>query len=258
MQSSMWARIAPDAKRADVVLGLVERQGPDSCAGSAVVASSRRCGREFASDHDMGGRDHDGRAHRGRCASGADARGMASGRRLSSPRSVERFLPRAAGELTVLVDGTELGWFVPLAMAANAAATASWLARREARRSRTGPRPSLWLWTAGGVGVLGVAALLRGRCESLVSVDIGAEARSIWLAHATWIPRATTLRLRLSRNSGLAASHASYPPLGGAVGGSRLGDNGRLDNARVGQLVLAILTGCAVAAVGMPRSSRSG
>ncbi len=163
----------------------------------------------------------------------------------------------------MLVDGTEVGWFVPLAIAANAAASASWLARREARRSRTGSRPSPWLWAAGGAGVLAVAGASAWSLRSLVRVDIGVEARSIWLAHATWISNGHAVALSALTNSGLAASHSSYPPLGGsavALGWVITG----VSNDRVGELVLALLTGCAVAAagatileVGMIASARS-
>lgn len=158
-------------------------------------------------------------------------------------------LAGAAGELTVLVDGTELGWFVPLAIGANAAAIASWLARREARRSRAVSNSSRWLWFAGGAGVLGVAGATAWSLRSVVREDIGLDARGIWLAHATWISKGHTAALAALRNPGLAVSHSSYPPFSGgavALGWVTTG----VQNDRVGQLVLAILTGCAVACVG--------
>lgn len=168
-----------------------------------------------------------------------------------------------AGALTVLVDGTELHWFVPLAIAVNAAASASWLARREARRSRAGARQSPWLWAAGGAGVLAVAGATAWSLNSLVSIDIGTQARSIWLAHATWIANGHGASLSALTNSGLAVAHAGYPPLGGstvALGWVITG----VSTDRVGEIVLAILTGCAVAAagatileVGMIASARS-
>jgi len=172
-------------------------------------------------------------------------------------------LAGTAGALTVLVDGTEIGWFVPLAIAVNAAASASWLARRESRRSRAGPRPSPWLWAAGGVGVLAVAGASAWSLKSLVRVDIGSQARSIWFAHATWISHGHGASLAALTNSGLAVAHAGYPPLGGsavALGWVITG----VSTDRVGEMVLAILTGCAVAAggatileVGMIASARS-
>ncbi len=158
-------------------------------------------------------------------------------------------LAGAAGALTVLVNGTEVRWFVPLAIAANAAASASWLARREARRSRTGPRPSVMLWAAGGAGVLAVAGASAWSLRSLVNVDIGVQARSIWLAHATWIANGHNVALSALTNSGLAVSHSSYPPLGGsavALGWVITG----VSTDRVGELVIALLSGCAVAAAG--------
>jgi hypothetical protein len=158
-------------------------------------------------------------------------------------------LAGAAGELTVLVDGTELGWFVPLAIGVNAAATASWLARREARKTRDLSKRSRWLWAAGGTGVLGVAAATAWSLRALVRVDIGVDARSIWLAHATWISNGHGAALAALRDAGLAASHANYPPLGGSAVALGWVITGVSDD-RVGQLVLAILTGCAVAAVG--------
>ena len=118
-------------------------------------------------------------------------------------------LAGVAGELTVLVNGTELGWFVPIAIGVNAAATASWLARREARRSRPPAGPTRWLWIAGGVGVLSVAGATAWSLRSLVGEDIGLDARSIWLAHATWISKGHAAALAALRNSGLAVSHAS-------------------------------------------------
>ena len=158
-------------------------------------------------------------------------------------------LAGAAGELTVLVDGTELGWFVPLAIGANAAATASWLARREARRSRPVSQSSRWLWVAGGAGIVGVAGATAWSLRSVVREDIGLDARSIWLAHATWISKGHTAALAALRDPGLAVSHSTYPQLGGgavALGWVATG----VQNYRMGQLVLAILTGCAVACVG--------
>ena len=158
-------------------------------------------------------------------------------------------LAGAAGELTVLVDGTELGWFVPLAIGANAAATASWLARREARRSRPVTPTSRWLWLAGGAGVLGVAGATAWSLRSLARVGIGLDARGIWLVHATWISKGHSAALAALRNPGLAASHASYPPLSGGVVALGWVITG-VHNDRVGQLSLAILTGCAAACVG--------
>jgi hypothetical protein len=173
-------------------------------------------------------------------------------------------LAGVAGALTVLVDGTEVGWFVPLAIAVNAAASASWLARRESRRSRTGARPSLWLWIAGAAGVLVVAGVSAWSMRSLVSVDIGPQARSIWLAHARWIADGHNAALSALTNPGLAVAHSSYPPLGGSVVALGWVITG-VSSDRVGEIVLAILTGCAVAAggatileVGMIASARSG
>jgi hypothetical protein len=158
-------------------------------------------------------------------------------------------LAAVSGELTVLVDGTELGWFIPIAIGVNAAATASWLARREARRSRAGSTPSRWIWAAGGTGFLGVAGATAWSLRSLVREDIGTDARSIWLAHATWISNGHRAALTALRDPGLAASHANFPPLAGASVALGWVITG-VSNDRVGQLVLAILTGCAVACVG--------
>jgi hypothetical protein len=159
-------------------------------------------------------------------------------------------LAGTAGELTVLADGTELGWFVPLAVAANAAATASWLARREARRSRAVPRQSPWVWTVGAAGVLGVAAATAWCIRSVAHQAAGTQARDIWLVHATWILNGHKAALAALRNPALAGAHSTYPPLGSASVALGWAITG-LQTPRVGQLVLAILTGCAVAAAGM-------
>jgi hypothetical protein len=173
-------------------------------------------------------------------------------------------LAGTAGELTVLVDGTELGWFIPLAIAANAAATASWLARRESRRSKSVSRPRFWLWIAGGAGVFAVAAAAAWSMRGLASAAIGVDAKSIWLAHATWISNGHATAIAALTNPGLSVAHSSYPPLGGAAIALGWVITG-LSSAHVGQLVLAVLTGCAVAAcgasileVGMVASVRSG
>jgi hypothetical protein len=85
--------------------------------------------------------------------------------------------------------------------------------------------------------------------RSLVREDIGLDARSIWLAHATWISGGHSAALAALRNPGLAVSHSSFPPLAGASVALGWVITG-VSNDRMGQLVLAILTGCAVAAVG--------
>jgi hypothetical protein len=158
-------------------------------------------------------------------------------------------LAGAAGELTVLADGTELGWFVPLAIAANAAATASWLARREARRSRTVFRPSLWLWTVGGAGLLGVAGAAAWSLRSVASQAIGRQALGIWLVHAGWIQSGHKVALAALTDRAFVAAHSTYPPLGPASVALGWTISG-LTTDRVGLMVLVILTGCAVAAAG--------
>jgi hypothetical protein len=158
-------------------------------------------------------------------------------------------LAGVAGVLTVLVNGTVLGWFVPLAVAANAAGAASWLARREARRSRAFARPGAWLWIAGGAGVLGVAGASAWSLRSASDVAIGSEARNVVLVHATWMANGHRFALAALKNGSLGASHSSYPPLGGAAVALGWVITG-VDSARAGQIVLAILTGCAVAAAG--------
>jgi hypothetical protein len=159
-------------------------------------------------------------------------------------------LASTAGELTVLADGTELGWFVPLAVAVNSAATASWLARREARRSRTVPKRSIWMWTVGTAGVLGVAAATAWCIRSVASQGVGVQARGIWLVHASWIVSGHKDALAALKNPALAAAHSTYPPLGSASVALGWAIT-NLQTPRVGQLVLAVLTGCAVAAAGM-------
>jgi hypothetical protein len=154
-----------------------------------------------------------------------------------------------AGELTVLGEGTQLGWFVPLAIAANAAATASWLARREARRSRTVLRQSLWLWTLGGVAVLGVAAAASWSLRSVSSQGIGLQASRIWLVHALWIKGGHRTALDALTNPAFVAAHATYPPLAPASVALGWTISGLVTD-RVGLLVLVLLTGCAVAAAG--------
>lgn len=155
----------------------------------------------------------------------------------------------AAGELTVLANGTELSWFVPIAIGANAAAMASWLARREARRLASAPRYRLWLWVAGGGGAIAVASATAWSLRTLIAENIAAAARSIWLAHATWIYHDHVFAFAALRNPALGSSHSNYPPLAGAnvaLGWHVTG----LVSDRAGQLLLAILTGCAVAAAG--------
>ncbi|MFZ0666240.1 MAG: hypothetical protein WAM97_10820 [Acidimicrobiales bacterium] len=186
------------------------------------------------------------------CAAGALPARMLAGWRPVTPFLAPiggAVLAGAAGELTVLVDGTEIGWFVPLAIGANAAATASWLARRESRRSPTAPRPRFVLWIVGGAGVLGVAAATAWSLLSLARVDIGSEARTIWLVHATWIQAGHATALAALTNQGLILSHSSYPPLSGATVALGWAITG-VSSLRVGQVVLALLTGCAIAAVG--------
>ena len=124
-------------------------------------------------------------------------------------------------------------------------------------------RPSRWLWATGGVGVIGIAGASAWSLRSLVRVDIGTEARSVWLVHATWIANGHGAAISALTNSGLTASHPSYPPLGGSAVALGWVITGVSTN-RVGELVLALLTGCAVAAagatvleVGMLASSRS-
>jgi len=158
-------------------------------------------------------------------------------------------LAGVAGELTVLVNGTLLGWFTPLAVAANAAGAASWLARRESRRSRAFARPGVWLWVAGGAGVLGVAGASAWSLRSASDVALGSEARSVVLVHATAIANGHRFALSVLTNPSLASSHSSYPPLGGAAVALGWVVTG-IDSARAGQIVIAILTGCAVASAG--------
>jgi hypothetical protein len=158
-------------------------------------------------------------------------------------------LAGTAGELTVLADGTELSWFIPLAIAANAAAMASWLARREARRSKSVPQKSQLLWTIGGVGVLGVAGAAAWSLRSVASQAIGRQALGIWLVHAGWIESGHKVALAALADRALAAAHATYPTLGPASVALGWKVSGLSDD-RVGLMVLVILTGCAVAAAG--------
>jgi hypothetical protein len=85
--------------------------------------------------------------------------------------------------------------------------------------------------------------------RSLGRVDAGSDARNIWLAHATWISNGHKAALTALRDPALAVSHSNFPPLAGASVALGWVITG-VQNDRVGQLVLAILTGCAVAAVG--------
>ena len=148
-----------------------------------------------------------------------------------------------------------------LPLGSNAAATASWLARREARRSRAGSTPSRWVWVAGGTGVLAVAGATAWSLRSLVHEDIGGGRRH---ASGSCTPRGS--RAVTAAPSLRFANRALRPltrtsPARRSVGRARLGDNrrqqrpGRSAGARDSHRMRGRCVGAIVLEVGMVASA---
>lgn len=160
-----------------------------------------------------------------------------------------------AGGLTVVVAGGVLRWFVALAVAANAAALASWHARREEGDSGR-PRATHPLAQppgfGGAGGVLGVVVLLGAVAfglRALARPRIGFDARSIWLVHARWILEGHRIARAALSNPALPFAHSSYPPLsGGMVALAWTVTASR--SLRLGVVLIALATACAVGAAG--------
>ncbi len=189
-----------------------------------------------------------------------------------------------AGGLAVTVAGDTLRWFLTLAGAANAAALGSMASHHDhqqvqpddaklsseaggagasgstssgelggASSARRAEKPGWgspsWLSGVGVLGVLAVGASVGWCLKALVRPQIGFDARTIWLLHATWLADGHATARRALSNPALPFAHASYPPLaGGVVALAWLITATHSD--RVGVVVLSLCTACAVAAAG--------
>jgi len=156
-----------------------------------------------------------------------------------------------AGMATVLVAAEPLRWFVPLAIAANAAALGSLVAHREQRwqhGSASGrPQGGRATVVAGALGVAAVAGAVGWCLRALIRPEIGFDARTIWLLHATWLADGHAAARHALGDPALPFAHSSYPPLAPAVVAVGWIMTGTASD-RIGQVVLGIATGCTVAA----------
>jgi hypothetical protein len=148
-----------------------------------------------------------------------------------------------AAELELGVGLSLLTWYVVVAMTANVAVVAWWLA---AGRSRPQAGPP-WAWS-----ILTVVVVLGGLIVPLTGLRagiIGYDGNAIWLTHTLMVSGGHHELLTGLRSAAYTFSNPDYPPLVPAAGALAFALVGRGD-LRVAIEVTALLNACALGVVG--------
>jgi hypothetical protein len=147
-----------------------------------------------------------------------------------------------AAVLELGVGGSLLPWYAVLAVIANVAVVALWLAG--VRLPRADPR---WGWSIGTLAVVLGALVIP--LTALRAPMIGWDANSIWLTHALMVSGGHHALVTGLKNPAYSFSNPDYPPLVPAAGALAFALFGRGDlHIAAGTTVL--LTACALGVVG--------
>lgn len=156
-----------------------------------------------------------------------------------------------AAELELAIAGSLLDWYLQIALVANLAVIAWWVAARDSRSVPVlaNPRPRFPEW---GWYFVTVAVLLGSLAVPLIGLRshmIGWDSNSIWLTHALMISGGHHELLTSLQNHAYAFSNPDYPPLVPASGALAFRFFG------TGSLLIAVdatafLTACALGVAG--------
>jgi hypothetical protein len=143
---------------------------------------------------------------------------------------------------SLVVSGTELQWFVVLALLALGASVAAVARRRGLPRPAVPPRHRL----AAGLGAVGILAAAVWSLRPLRVPTVGFDARSIWLLRAGWYAGGHALSVDRTRQAYWELAHASYPPLVSAAAALDWRLSG-VASDRSAVILIAVLNACALA-----------
>ncbi len=142
-------------------------------------------------------------------------------------------------------------WFVVLAALAAAAVLAVWAVRPGSRPwSRDAGE---WSWPVlGGMAV--VIAVVVWSLRGLSVPDVGFDARMLWVLRGAWFVHGHGVARGVLTNVSYQFAEPSFPPLIGSAAGIGWVANGMevgsAASFRLGQIVVGVLNGCALVALG--------
>ncbi len=156
-------------------------------------------------------------------------------------------LAGVAGACTLAIAGAIVPWFAALAVAAALASLAigrRFPGGRLARRSEPAS-----IRRAGWAGAVLVLAATAWSLRPLRVPSVGWDARAIWMLRASWFAGGHGFLSASFRDPTELLAHASYPPLISSAVAVSWGITG-VHTDRLGVVVVALLNGCAAAALG--------
>jgi hypothetical protein len=149
-----------------------------------------------------------------------------------------------AAEIELGVGGSLVADYAVVAVAANFAVTAWWLAARRSLQTRAGPS---WGWSI--VTVVIVLAAAAVPLDALRVPIIGGDGNSIWLTHALMVYGGHHELLTDLQNVAYRFSNPDYPPLAPAAGALAFAFFG-LGNLHLAVDMTVLLSACALGVVG--------
>jgi len=142
-------------------------------------------------------------------------------------------------------------WFLALG-ALGAVAVIAWWALSPGSRPWPGA-PGAWSWPQVG-GMALIAAAVVWSLRGLSGPDVGFDARMLWVLRGAWFVHGHDAARAAMSNPTYKFAEPSFPPLLGAASGVGWVVNGMAAGSaasyRLGQIVIGVLNGCALVALG--------